>query len=100
MFRTSLLIVTLASGLSACTTPAPADETATPPTAMACNAEAAQSAIGKVATADVVEQARKDAGAATTRVIKPGQPVTMDYRGDRLNLDVDAANIVTGVRCG
>lgn len=65
-----------------------------------CNADAARGAIGKTATAAVVEQARKDAGAATVRTLKPGQVVTMEYRGDRLNIDVDERNVVTNVRCG
>ena len=33
------------------------------------------------------------------RVIEYGMAVTMDYREDRVNLDVDADNRVTGVRC-
>lgn len=65
-----------------------------------CNADAARGAIGKTATAAVVEQARKDAGAAMVRTLKPGQMVTMEYRGDRLNIDVDERNVVTNVRCG
>jgi hypothetical protein len=34
------------------------------------------------------------------RVIKPGMMVTMDYREDRVNLDVDDDNRVLNVRCG
>lgn len=69
-------------------------------TAQACNADAARGFVGQVATADVVEQARKAAGAGIARTLKPGQVVTMEYRGDRLDIDVDASNVVTGVRCG
>ena len=68
--------------------------------AQACNADAALGFIGQVATAGVVEQARKAAGAGIARTLKPGQVVTMEYRADRLDLDVDASNVVTGVRCG
>jgi hypothetical protein len=100
------------SALAACTSqPATgtADSAASEPTpspapapaeTQACKAEAAGGAIGKVATADVVEQARRDAGAAVARTLAPGQVVTMEYRGDRLNLDVDSGNVVTAVRCG
>ena len=34
------------------------------------------------------------------RVIKPGQAVTMDYRGDRLNVEVDAHNAIVRITCG
>lgn len=65
-----------------------------------CNAEAARYAIGKAATDDVVDKARVDSGSALVRVIKPGMAVTMDYRADRLNIDVNDRNAITGVRCG
>jgi uncharacterized lipoprotein YajG len=78
------------------------DADASPPAGMAqsCNADAARGAVGKAATPEVVEQARREAGAAIARVLKPGQVVTMEYRGDRLNVDVDDGNVVTNLRCG
>jgi len=80
--------------------PADAPPAAPPPTAQACDADAANGAIGKAATTEVLEQARTAAGAAVARTLAPGQVVTMEFRGDRLNLMVDEANVVTGVRCG
>lgn len=65
-----------------------------------CNADAAQSMVGKTATAQVMEQAKAAAGAGMVRTLKPDQMVTMEFRGDRLNLDVDADNVITAVRCG
>ena len=65
-----------------------------------CYADAANGFIGQAATAAVVEQARVAAGAAVARTLSPGEVVTMEFRGDRLNLMVDEANVVTGVRCG
>lgn len=65
-----------------------------------CNADAARGVIGKTATAEVVEQARKAAGADIARTLKPGQIVTMEYRAGRLNIDVDERNVITNVRCG
>ena len=40
------------------------------------------------------------AGARAVRVIRPGQAVTMDYRADRLNVEIDSADTITAVRCG
>jgi len=80
--------------------PADVPPPAQPPTAQACDADAANGAIGKTATTQVIEEARLAAGAAVARTLAPGQVVTMEFRGDRLNLMVDEANVVTGVRCG
>ena len=65
-----------------------------------CNAEAARGHVGKFATAATVEAARKDAGASIARTLKPDQMVTMEYMEGRLNVDVDARNVITRVRCG
>jgi len=90
--------------VSACattTTGAPPMSGQTPPVVMSCNADSAKpAAIGKTATAAVVERARVDAGARTARVLKPGQMVTMEYLEGRLNIDVDAGNVISRVRCG
>ena len=80
--------------------PADAAPPAQPPTAQACDADAANGAIGKTATTEVIDEARIAAGAAVARTLAPDQVVTMEFRGDRLNLMVDEANVVTGVRCG
>ncbi|MEO5962384.1 MAG: I78 family peptidase inhibitor [Thermomonas sp.] len=80
--------------ISACVTPA------TPPSATACNAEAVQSFVGRTATGAVVDAARSAAGAELVRVIKPGQAVTMDFRGERLNLYLDDAGAVARASCG
>lgn len=34
------------------------------------------------------------------RIIGPGQPVTMDYRPDRMTVSYDAAGRITGFVCG
>ena len=65
-----------------------------------CNPDAARSAIGKQATAEVVEQARVAAGADVARTLAPGQMVTMEFHNSRLNLSVDGGNVVVDVSCG
>ena len=45
-------------------------------------------------------EARIDAGATRARVLKPGQAVTMEFDGARLNLEVDADDKVVALRCG
>ena len=65
-----------------------------------CNAQPAQSAVGKNSTAKVVEAARVSAGALMARIIRPGQMVTKEFDAERLNLEVDAAGRIVAVRCG
>jgi len=128
--RLLILALAAGLGASACATPAepadpaPATETAgaprapapTDPTpmpkpprpaepapgelAMECNAQPARWAVGKVADAALVERVRSDTNSERARVLKPGQMVTMEFRVDRVNIDVDANNVVTDVRCG
>lgn len=93
-----MIASSLALGACASTTPVTGGDN--PPMTDSCNADAARSAIGKVATPDVVERARRDAGAEVARVLKPGQMVTMEYREGRLNIDVDEKNVIKNVRCG
>ena len=93
----------LTLSLSACAAPLPPEVRTggpLPPLRDPCTADAAQAVVGRKATAEVVEQARIAAHADLARVLKPGEVVTMEYRAGRLNLDVDANGIITGVRCG
>lgn len=102
MSRPQLFLIACAAlALAACSSqPAVDGDAAGAPAAQACNADAASDAVGKAATPDVVEQARRASGAAVARVLHPGEVVTMEYRADRLNLEVDAGNVVVAVRCG
>ena len=118
MSRLALPALFLALGLSACmpaqdeqeqavaqseqraeeaAQPAPAEA---PVAAGACDDSQAQWAIGKKVTEAEVEQARTDSGAESVRTLKPDQAATMDFNDKRLNLDMDADGVVTGVRCG
>jgi hypothetical protein len=84
--------------LAACASQ-PSDQAA-PPSAGACDADAAQAWIGKPATEANVDAAFKASGAKTLRALKPGQPMTMDYRIDRVNVLQDAAGNIEKISCG
>lgn len=47
---------------------------------------------GEIAAMLVLEQ--------PVRVIAPGMAVTMDYRPDRINFELDDQNLIAVVRCG
>ena len=81
--------------------PAPAPIGAsTAPVGGECNAQGAKAAVGKNATAKVVEDARVRSGARLARVLRPGQMITKEFDGQRLNLEVDASGKIIAVRCG
>lgn len=65
-----------------------------------CNAEAAQRFVGRNADDDTVRAAVSASGAKAVRVIEPDMMVTMDYRGDRLNIRVDDTGKIIGIACG
>lgn len=95
----ALATAALALPLCSCMTTS-AQTPAGAPAMARCDADAAAAAIGKAATAEVVEQARVASGAQIVRVLRPGQAVTMEFREGRLNVDVNERNAVTGLRCG
>lgn len=89
--------------MSACNSTAPASSEAAAPSMPAttrCNAAPAQFAVGRNVNAALEGDARARAGAKTSRVLKPGQVVTMEFNAERLNLSVDDAGRVTRVNCG
>ncbi|MEI2457284.1 I78 family peptidase inhibitor [Lysobacter firmicutimachus] len=84
--------------LAACATPIPPTDVGGGPGI--CKPEAARWAIGRSPSADVVERARVESGSRSVRVLEPGTAATMDYREDRLNIDVNERGAITGLRCG
>jgi hypothetical protein len=65
-----------------------------------CDASTAQFAVGKPASAALLEQARSKSGARTARVLGPNDMITLEYRSDRLNLNTDSSATVIRVNCG
>lgn len=65
-----------------------------------CDAVRVGWAIGRAPTPDVVERARVESYSAVARVIEPGMSVTMDFRADRLNIDLNDRRAIVGLRCG
>lgn len=109
MFRTRAYLATLAVAavLAGCSTGGNADGGAAPaaPAAPAsndgrCEASGADFALGKQASAELLEQARKASGSQMARILKPHDVVTLEYRSERLNLNVDEQGRVTRVNCG
>lgn len=86
-------------GLAACATP-PGPPAATAPGELQCVAEAGAWAVGKPVSDELVSKVVSDTHSRTSRVLRPGQPATMDYRGDRVNVMLDDHDKVERVTCG
>ena len=64
-----------------------------------CDASKASGAIGQLPQAEVVEAARKAAGADVVRTLRHGQPITKEFRVGRLNLVLDAEGRIASANC-
>ncbi|UIJ43662.1 hypothetical protein LZK98_11225 [Sphingomonas cannabina] len=65
-----------------------------------CRGGAVQNFVGRQMTPRVQSRLRQRSGAATVRVVRPGQAVTMDFRQDRLTVDIDQRGVIRSLRCG
>jgi hypothetical protein len=93
MYRPALILPLLL--LAACTTEAPPVTPPPLPPEDACGAPGLQSLVGRPAS--VLETMKF---AQPVRIIRPGMAVTMDYRADRLNIEIDARETIIRVTCG
>ena len=80
-------------------TPAPAQAPGRIDPKAYCEASKAAAAIGQSPSAEVVEQARVQAGAKIVRTLRHDQPITKEYRIGRLNLVLDAGGKIASVNC-
>jgi hypothetical protein len=65
-----------------------------------CEAARAQGLVGREATSELGAEAMRLTGAGMLRWLRPDYVVTMEYREDRLNIELDARNRVRALRCG
>lgn len=96
----SLMIASTAMlGIAACA-PLPAPSTPPPGGTLQCVAGPGAWAVGKPVTDGLVAKVQADTHSRAVRVIRPGQAVTMDFRGDRVNVMLDGQDRVERVSCG
>lgn len=66
-----------------------------------CRAEGLSRFFGQAASSDIGAQMLKASGARVLRWTAPDIAVTMDLRGDRLNVEMDSAHrTIVGASCG
>lgn len=97
----SIALAFASFSLSSC---APAPTAAEPPSqpgvSGTCQADSVQWAIGHHADQATLARIRRESGAGLVRPIAPGQAVTEDYRIDRINVELDDANVIIRISCG
>lgn len=81
--------------LAGCETPPPAEIDATLPPGADCPAAQYRAVIGQPLVSVTF-----DWPAHKIRTTAEGQPVTLDYWPDRLNVSYDAAGRISGLSCG
>ncbi|WP_417581689.1 I78 family peptidase inhibitor [Pelagibacterium sp.] len=88
--------------LAACSSTTTPPSTSMPPP-IDCGAQSLSGKIGQQVIGSTAQDVRIGGqpinSAGTVRVIRPGMPVTQDYRPDRLNLEVDASNTLLRASC-
>lgn len=106
MRMTLLLALGCALPLAACSQPpkntAPTSEpmAAGADSAARCDPEKLTGLAGQTASEAVIKKAVQDSGARHARVLKPGMAMTMDFREDRLSIEVDDQNRIVRANCG
>lgn len=84
--------------------PAPEPDPAPPPPRVEasgeCGAERVQDRIGRTFDDTLGEAIEAESGAASMRVVRPGEAVTLDYRADRLNVRLDDEDVIDEIVCG
>jgi hypothetical protein len=71
-----------------------------PPASDSCDATKAHFAIGSAASDELLERARVAAEAAQARFLRPNEPITMEFLGSRLNLNLNERGMVASTYCG
>lgn len=91
----TLLTVPVALVLSACGPSEPTGPALNQPDRDACGASAYSDRVGQSHT-----QFDFSAPNRPLRILGPDSPMTMDYRIERLNVDIDKAGKITRIWCG
>jgi hypothetical protein len=65
-----------------------------------CDAAKVRALVGRTADTKTVAQAIKLSGSHNMRIVRSGDPVSMDYSTDRITIELDNNNKVLRLSCG
>ena len=102
--RLTVLSLAIALPLAACTHAGSSTAADTPPhvagSNQECKPDTLEAFTGRTADEATIKKLVADSGARHARVVKPGMAVTMDFRQDRVTVQVDAQNRIERASCG
>lgn len=90
-------VAVLVASVAACSVMPPAGASAR---AAVCQPHGAGDWIGRAASAGVIEQARRNSGSETVRLVMPGEREPPVEQLDRLNLFLDDGSLILRATCG
>ncbi|MCO8101265.1 I78 family peptidase inhibitor [Acinetobacter indicus] len=95
----SLSLVLVAAALTACVNNPEQTHSQQPNTMTNCISEEATKLVGKIGLSEAVIKAKTKA--EIVRMVAPGQPVTLDYRANRITVVTDQqTKIIVHASCG
>jgi hypothetical protein len=100
MMRFAVIAPLAAALLASCSSAMPTDGGPQIAGDGSCHAERVAWAVGKAGDEDTMRRVWRESGAGLLRPIGPGEAVTRDFRADRVNVYLDANNIITQLNCG
>jgi len=65
-----------------------------------CDASLIRTFVGEQASPELLDQARRKSKAATARIVRPGEVVTLEYNAQRLTLTTDESLKIQRISCG
>lgn len=98
LVRALMLAVGAAVSMAACTT-TPEDQSAAVREEQ-CRGDLVQWAVGQVINDATVNRIQVESRASQVRRLRPGQPMTRDFRRDRINVEIDDTGTIKAVACG
>lgn len=97
MFVRTIFASCLLSGLAACVSNTPPTQSATPGV---CNLQPDSPLQGHHISSELEQKAQQLSSANIVRVIRPGQAITREFNAERVNLQLDAYDVVVRAYCG
>lgn len=100
MLRTVLALTATLVLVSGCSTYGSGKAEPTPPQPeLSCGADKVGNYINVVINDEVLQKIKNASGAKHYRVVGPRDPMTMDYRKDRLTITTDENGHIKTIRC-
>lgn len=100
VIRSGSLLLAGALALASCAPSQNAAPTMPEPAQSECGAGQLDEFVGATATDALIAHIRQEVGHERIRTIRPGDAVTMDFRADRLNIEIGEDGRIVAVRCG